>query len=243
MSDIIENEENIQESGSSTQTSGTESEVTSGTETSGTETEAPKKVKLSFEVKGYVDLSKVDFDSTSNLAPIPVLDEFETKMNQQFDSNNALVQEIVQNTSARLDEIATGLNRIEEIKTELEEELNAIKNDVYNIKLVKFKSDKQNGYRVYSDGYCEQWGYVAACVNDLKVTLQIPFRDNYFNVSATSAYRDTQNRRWGSCGVDSSSSIWLMTSAGASEASSTSIIWHAWGYVNLSSLDLTTVEG
>ena len=201
------------------------------------------KVKLSFEVKGYVDLSKVSFDGSSNLAPIPTLDDFESKINHQIDSNNTLVQETIKSINERLDSIEGGLDRIEEIKAELESELNSIKTDVYNIKLVKFKSDKQNGYRVYSDGYCEQWGYVAACVNDAKITLQIPYRDNYFNVSASSAYRDTQNRRWGSCGVDSSSSIWLMTSAGASEASSTSILWHTWGYVNLSSLNLTTIEG
>ena len=208
---------------------------------SGSLTETPEtpKVKLSFEIKGYVDLSKVDFGGISNLAPIPSLDDFESKINHQIDSNNNLVQETISSTNERLDNIEKGLDRIEEIKTELEAQLN----NAYNIRLVKFKSDKQNGYRVYSDGYCEQWGYVAACVNDAKITLQIPYRDNYFNVSATSAYRDTQNRRWGSCGVDSSSSIWLMTSAGASEASNTSILWHTWGYVNLSSLDLSTVEG
>lgn len=204
-----------------------------------TETTETPKVKLSFEIKGYVDLSKVDFSGTSNLAPIPVLDDFESKINHKVDSNNNLVQETIESTNERLDNIEKGLERIEEIKAELEEQLN----NAYNIRLVKFKSDKHNGYRVYSDGYCEQWGYIAACVNDLKVTLQIPYRDMYFNVSATSAYRDTQNRRWGSCGVDSSSSIWLMTSAGASEPSNTSILWHTWGYVNLSELDLTTVEG
>ena len=205
---------------------------------SGSLTETPK-VKLSFEIKGYVDLSKVDFNGTSNLAPIPALDDFESKINHQIDTNNNLVQETVKSANERLHNIEKGLDRIEEIKAELEAQLN----NAYNIRLVKFKSDKQNGYRVYSDGYCEQWGYIAACLNDAKITLQIPYRDNYFNVSATSAYRDTQNRRWGSCGVDSSSSIWLMTSAGASEASNTSILWHTWGYVNLSSLDLSTVEG
>ncbi len=202
-----------------------------------------ENLQISYLTQGFVDISKIEFSNASNLAPIPNLIDFENSINRKLEENVDLVNSTVQNTNTRLDEIANGLDRIEEIKTELEEELNAIKNDVYNIKLIKFKSDRQNGYRVYSDGYCEQWGYVAACVNDLKVTLQIPYRDNYFNVSATSAYRDTQNRRWGSCGVDSSSSIWLMTSAGASEASSTSIIWHTWGYVDVSQIDTSTVEG
>ena len=46
---------------------------------SGSLTETPK-VKLSFEIKGYVDLSKIDFNGTSNLAPIPALDDFESKI-------------------------------------------------------------------------------------------------------------------------------------------------------------------
>ena len=122
---------------------------------SGSLTETPEtpKVKLSFEIKGYVDLSKVDFNGTSNLAPIPALDDFESKINHQINTNNNIDQETVKSTNERLDNIEKGLDRIEEIKAELEAQLN----NAYNIRLVKFKSDKQNGYRVYSDGYCEQW--------------------------------------------------------------------------------------
>lgn len=202
-----------------------------------------ENLEISYSTQGYVDISNIEFNNVSNLAPIPNLIDFENSINHKLDENIDLVNNTVQSTNTRLDQIVSSIERINDIKKELDNKLDQMKNDVYNIKLIKFKSDKQNGYRVYSDGYCEQWGYVAACVNDLKVTLQIPYRDNYFNVSATSAYRDTQNRRWGSCGVDSSSSIWLMTSAGSAEASSTSIIWHTWGYVNLSNLDLSTVEG
>lgn len=87
-----------------------------------------------------------------------------------------------------------------------------------------------SGYRVWSDGFCEQWGIVTP-TNAQAVALFKTYKDTNYIVLATSNYKDTAARRWASAGVTNASTIWVMTSSSASGASTTQATWTAKGYL------------
>lgn len=60
-------------------------------------------------------------------------------------------------------------------------------NNAEFVRLVESHTDKTGGYRLYSDGYCEQWGDSTG-VATTSITFLKPYKDTSYTVLATSGY-------------------------------------------------------
>lgn len=62
-------------------------------------------------------------------------------------------------------------------------------NNAEFVRLVESYTNETGGYRLYSDGYCEQWGDTTG-VATTSITFLKPYKDTNYTVLATSSYPD-----------------------------------------------------
>lgn len=106
--------------------------------------------------------------------------------------------------------------------------------------LIKSYSSGTDWYRIYSDGFCEQGGYVNAH-NVQTVTLPTAFRDTNYNVylgsARTSASQagEANDQVYRSTFTTDSFNMYINNTSG------NTIFWHACGYTDISDLQQTPV--
>jgi hypothetical protein len=94
--------------------------------------------------------------------------------------------------------------------------------------------DGTEGYRVWSDGYCEQWGQVTANKSGVEVTLLKPYPDTNYNAQATPTnYSTPQYTASVGTGIVSKteSSITLGSYYGSSSITNV-MDYYTFGYIN-----------
>lgn len=107
--------------------------------------------------------------------------------------------------------------------------------------VVEVYGNSASGYRLWSDGYCEQWGNVSTSTsNPARVTLLKAYKDAKYSVSITStgAYIDSNYLEANDCiiGTMASSNFLVYTApwalAMATTVSGTTVYWKTSGYVS-----------
>lgn len=87
--------------------------------------------------------------------------------------------------------------------------------------------DGTEGYRIWSDGYCEQWGFISVPSADTICTLHLAFRDTNYNVTLGGGTRIYGNT---SVYTLTTSNFKCWTSDDSSFNSAT-LFWKASGYL------------
>jgi hypothetical protein len=117
----------------------------------------------------------------------------ETNENNQFllsklSDNAAQVQSYVEG------EVATIKSNVASVQATLQENINALDTKMQEVKayVIEFSQGTNNCYIVWSNGYCEQWGYHTNTGDgqDLNVVINLPkaYRDDNYNVQVTNYY-------------------------------------------------------
>jgi hypothetical protein len=92
--------------------------------------------------------------------------------------------------------------------------------------------DGSSGYRVWSDGYCEQWGYSAA--TNVTVTLFKPYINTDYNILFGKGYLNTTNTRFPNVYTNNTttSSFYVSGTYNNGTGSDSYFWWKTCGYIS-----------
>ena len=110
--------------------------------------------------------------------------------------------------------------------------------DINFISVEESWTDGYNGYRVYSDGFCEQWGFVSETRRNLSVDVNLykAYKDTNYNLNTEVRTQDSTGM---SSSVDTYTNVQSITTTSfkvnifevADNDLRLGFYWHTWGYI------------
>ena len=105
--------------------------------------------------------------------------------------------------------------------------------------LIKSYFGGSDGYRIYEDGWCEQWGRIIQGTSSVQVTFAIPYKDTNYSISYAQGSEDNDYET----GVDAIKTGSLATTGFIVHRYVKGVCsyWHTCGYVDLSDLQVSPI--